>query len=40
MQLEISPYFCDPTMNGDISYNGALNVRKIYLYLSISVDGC
>lgn len=21
---EISPYFCDPTLNGDISYNGVL----------------
>ena len=21
---EISPYFCDPSMNGDISYNGVL----------------
>jgi hypothetical protein len=39
MQLpqEISPYFCDPTMNGDISYNGVLKVRtisvSIYLYV-------
>jgi hypothetical protein len=38
LPIEISPYFCDPTMNGDISYNGALKVRLIYLYLSSSLD--